>query len=152
MPSDLVGWAGFEPATSASRTGLQSREQVVYGLRSTGWRCLEPILRLVWRKDGGSPAPRVTDSPYVASILTSTHHETAKPEIKATVSGGGTVLPEGASNAYPMRFGTGHVQVLKTVRQLVQGVPSEGAAATAGARNVDSGVGLRSHRGLTTEG
>jgi hypothetical protein len=97
IASDLVGWAGFEPATSASRTGLQPCEQVVYGLRSTGWRCLEPILRLVWRKDGGSPARRVTDSPYVASILTSTHHETAKPEIKVTVSGGGAVLPEGAS-------------------------------------------------------
>jgi hypothetical protein len=41
-------------------------------------------------------------------------------------------LPEGDSNAYPMRFGTRPVQVLKTVRQVVRGIPSEGAAATTG--------------------
>ena len=50
-------------------------------------------------------------------------------------------MPEGDSNAYPMRFGTRRVEALKTVRQLVQGVPSEGSAAvTTGQRDVDSGV------------
>jgi hypothetical protein len=34
MPSDLVGWAGFQPATSASRTGLRPCYQVFW--RSTG--------------------------------------------------------------------------------------------------------------------
>jgi hypothetical protein len=58
---------------------------VVRGLGSTGWRALGPISRLIWRKDGGSPARRVTDSPYVASILSSTRHETAKAEIKVAV-------------------------------------------------------------------
>jgi hypothetical protein len=50
MRSDLVGWAGFEPATSASRTGLQPCEQVVCSLRSTGWRLLESMSRPLWRK------------------------------------------------------------------------------------------------------
>jgi hypothetical protein len=74
----------------------------------------------------------VTDSPYVASILSSTHHETAKPEIKETVSAVGQCCRRGTRNAYPMRFGTLPGHLLKTVRQLVQGVPSEGAAATTG--------------------
>jgi hypothetical protein len=55
MPSDLVGWAGFEPATSASRTGLQPFHQVLCGLQRTRWRLLEPISRVLWRKDGGKP-------------------------------------------------------------------------------------------------
>jgi hypothetical protein len=50
MPSDLVGWAGFEPATSASRTGQRPCYQVLCGIQSTGWRSLVPILRLQWRK------------------------------------------------------------------------------------------------------
>jgi hypothetical protein len=90
----------------------------------------------------------VTDSPYVASILASTHHETAKPETKVTVSAWGSVAGGGLERL-PMRFGTRPVQVLKTVRQLVQGVPSEGAAATTRASR---GAALRHHlAGIATE-
>jgi hypothetical protein len=70
----MSGWAGFEPATYASRTDLPPRYQVLSSLNRTSWRVLEPISRLQWRKNGGSPARRVTDSPYVASILSSAHH------------------------------------------------------------------------------
>ena len=61
-------------------------------------------------------------------------------------------MPEGDSNAYPMRFGTRRVEALKTVRQLVQGVPSEGSAAVT----TGNGTSIRASRevapGLTLEG
>jgi hypothetical protein len=51
MPSDLVGWAGFEPATSASRTDQRPCYQVFCcGVQGTGWCALAPISRLLWRK------------------------------------------------------------------------------------------------------
>jgi hypothetical protein len=51
--SDLVGWAGFEPATSASRTGLRPSHQVRCGLQRTRWRAPVPISRRLCRKGGG---------------------------------------------------------------------------------------------------
>ena len=56
VPYDLVGWAGFEPATSASRTGLQPCHQVILAPQGTVWRVLEPISLVVGRQDGGKRA------------------------------------------------------------------------------------------------
>lgn len=100
-----------------------------------------------WRQ----AARRLNDSPYVASILSaSTDHEAAKPAIKVMCRRWGSGVG-GDSNAYPTRFGTRRVQALTTVRQLVQGVPSEGAAAIAG-YGTWIRASARGRTGLTVKG
>jgi hypothetical protein len=56
MHSVLVGWAGFEPATSASRTGLRHCYQAILARWGTLWRGSEPISLVVRRQVGGMRA------------------------------------------------------------------------------------------------
>jgi hypothetical protein len=55
-------WVGREirVPTSASRTGRQPCHQVLCGLQSTNWPPVDPISRLLRRKDGGSGAGTCT--------------------------------------------------------------------------------------------
>ena len=53
--SDLVGWARFELATSASRTSPRTRYQATYALHGTTWRPLPPMLRPARERNVGNP-------------------------------------------------------------------------------------------------
>jgi hypothetical protein len=84
-----VGWAGFEPATSASRTGLQPCYQVLCDLESTGWRALEPISHLLWRKmtaAGGMTDTLCRTSLYVAASRVGGATRTVTHALRRSVS------------------------------------------------------------------
>jgi hypothetical protein len=90
MPSDLVGWAGFEPATSASRTGLRPCYQAPCAQERFEWCLSEPISRLQWRKDRGSRGPPPTlYAVHRLSTRSSAHPASGRQPFAVRVSDGG---------------------------------------------------------------
>jgi hypothetical protein len=89
-------------------------------------------------------ARRVTDSPYVASILSSTITKPAKPEIKVTVSAVGQRCRRATRTLTPYASALGQFRRSRPFASSCR--PSRPKPRDYRARNVDLGVGLMSQR------